>query len=378
MVKISKLFLISLAVFGLAVLAAPWAMAEAAAVTASPAVNAQAEELLEQSVGLADEPQALKGVKVNDPAYVPTNFGLWWRGLRERISLALTLDPVKKAAKSLKFAEERVKLADYIADNSTDPKTQEKAQQVLEKANEYVKKVEERQNDLLKSTSDKVKTLISDLTSHYANKERVLEKLEDKLPPEKLGQFQEFRGQVEANQGKIMEALISNAKLPAEVKQKIEQVKNNIQTKLENRQEIRLEQKDILEKIKAGDQAAKGELEKLRQERTANAELLRQQFKDKAQEIISQLKAGAPEAIEKLKQLNQERQAEMKVLLENIKTKAGEIKDERQENKQQNLNQLKELRQEKPLNSLNSSASEGGSVPPAEPAEPAPQLPIEQ
>ena len=41
----------------------------------------------------------------------------------------------KKAEKQVKFAEEKIKLAEYITQNSTDVKIQEKARQMLEKAN---------------------------------------------------------------------------------------------------------------------------------------------------------------------------------------------------------------------------------------------------
>lgn len=317
MAIIRKIFLTSLAVFGLLFLAASVVYAagqSAATETAAPvetSLSAEATQAVEASASLADEPQALEGVTVKEPAGIPSNFGLFWRNLRERISLALTFDPVKKAEKSLKFAEERVKLAAYIIQNSGDPKVQEKAQKALDKANQYIQRVEERQDNLLKNAGERAKTLMSNLAWHYANKERVLEKMEDKLPLEKLEKFQQFRQQVEDKQGKILEALANNSNLPAEVKQKIKQVKENVQAKLQNRQEFRVEQKDILDKIKAGNQAAREQLETLRQEKLQSLEQARQLYKVKMQEIIDQIKAGQQGAVEKLKQLNQQRQREM-------------------------------------------------------------------
>lgn len=43
---------------------------------------------------------------------IPSSWGFFWRDIQERISLALTLNPVKKADKQVTFAEERLKLAE--------------------------------------------------------------------------------------------------------------------------------------------------------------------------------------------------------------------------------------------------------------------------
>jgi len=353
MVKISKFLLISLVVFGLMLFsAATICKAEEAAdttdATTVSATNIKIEQLLDQNASLADEPQELIDVTIAEPTGVPSNFGLWWRGLREQISLALTFDPVKKAEKSLVFAEERVKLANYITENSDDPKIQAKAQQVLEKANQYVQRIEDRQGELLNNTSEKVKNLMSNLSAHYANKELVLEKLEDKLPAEQLEQFQKLRQDVETRTTRFLNNLTENENVPAKVKEKIMQVKERVEEKLKAREEFRAEQKDILEEIKAGSQAAKEQFQQLREEKLQTMEQAREQFKIEAQKIIDQIKAGVPEAIEELKQLNQTRQEEVKNLQKNIKTKVEEIKGEVQEVRQQNLNQLKQNNSVKP------------------------------
>ncbi|MFH1582708.1 MAG: hypothetical protein ABIB72_00105, partial [Candidatus Falkowbacteria bacterium] len=228
--------------------------------------------------------------------------------------------------------------------------------------------------------SDKVKTLMSNLSLHYANKERVMEKLEDKLPPEQLEQFQKLRQDVETRTTRFLNNLTENENVPAKVKEKIMQVKARVEEKLKVREEFRAEQKDILEEIKAGSEAAKEQFQRLREEKLQTMEQAREQFKIEAQGIIDQVKTGIPEAVEKLKQLNQTRQEEMKNLQQNIKTEAQEIKSELQGNKQQNLNQLKQIREENhpnsPVNSAGSAVG-AGNIPPAEPVAPAPANPIQ-
>ncbi|PIT87367.1 MAG: hypothetical protein COU31_03390 [Candidatus Magasanikbacteria bacterium CG10_big_fil_rev_8_21_14_0_10_40_10] len=81
----------------------------------------------------------LKATKVNQ---MPTQWGLWWVGAKEKLSLLFTLDPVKKAEKRLLFAQERLKYAEYISANATDAKRQEWAQKMVEKADQYMEKVE--------------------------------------------------------------------------------------------------------------------------------------------------------------------------------------------------------------------------------------------
>ncbi|MDP2709406.1 MAG: DUF5667 domain-containing protein [bacterium] len=230
----------------------------------------------ETAATAADEPVVLDGVETAEPTALPSNFGLWWRGWRERVSLALTFDSVKKSEKALLFAEERVRLADYITQNADDPKIQEKAQQMLAKANQYMEKIQERQSDLINNGGERAKILLGNLAAHYANQERVMEKLEDKLPPEKLEQFQSSRRSAEARTEAFLSRLAEHQNVPAEVKEKIIRTKERVGEKLKAREEFRTEQKDILEKIRAGSQAAREELKQLRERKIKSLNRLNQ------------------------------------------------------------------------------------------------------
>ena len=61
---------------------------------------------------LTDTQEVLNGVSVSEQTNVPSGLGLWFRDWREKISLTLTFNPVKKAEKQLLFAEERIKIAE--------------------------------------------------------------------------------------------------------------------------------------------------------------------------------------------------------------------------------------------------------------------------
>ncbi len=304
--------------------------------------NNETDQVLAESAILDDEPEDLEGVEITEVKSVPSNFGFWWRNIREWTSLALTLDPVAKSEKQLKFAEERMRLANYIIGNSADPKVQEKAQQMLEKANQYMQRIEEKKDDLAKRTDEKSQKLLRNITKHYLNKERVLEKIEDKLPPEKLEEFQELRQNYKERFEKILDDLQNNPNVPQEVKDRVADVLSQAKNIQQAREEFRTQQKDILEEIKAGSQEAREKLEELRQERKQNLEELREQFKDKRDEIIDRIKEGEKEAVDELKELNKDRQEDFAKIREEMKQKAEEIRREIQQKRQEGLKQIRE------------------------------------
>lgn len=294
--------------------------------------------LVMEGAVLSDEPEALEGVQVAEPKSVPSSFGLWWRNLGEQISVALTFNPVKKAEKQLVFAEEKVKLAEYITQNSTDPKVQDKAQQMLVKANEYMQKIENKKDDLVNSTDPNAKNLLKNIVRHQINQTLVLDKLEDKLPPEKLEQFQQFRGQVEVRQENFLQNLQNNPKVPQEVKDKVSEVAARVEVRVQERQEFRVEQKDLLDQIKTGNEQAKTEFETMRQDRQQQLQQVRREFKQQRDEIINQAKennAGATgdakatnkiKVTDELKQLIQEKTQAIQGVNQQVKNNAQEIK----------------------------------------------------
>ncbi|MBU2539930.1 hypothetical protein KJ786_02115 [Patescibacteria group bacterium] len=338
--------LLTLFIFLGAILIAPLAVS---AQEENAVITSEADQALAESADLSDEPEVLESVTIEEPKSIPSNFGLWWRNLKEQISLVITFNPVKKAEKQLKFAEERIKLAEYTLQNSTGPKIQEKAQKMVEKANEYIQKVEEKKNELAQSSDLKAKTILKDVAKHYLNTERVFEKIEDKLPPEKLEQFQQIRERIEERQGSVLEEIKNNFNVSQEIKDKVIEVGNKIKEKLQIREEFRAEQKDILDEIKAGNQEAKNEFQQLRQEKEQKTEELRQQYKEEKTEIIDKVKSGDETAVKELKELNQKQQGKLQEVRQEVTEKAKEIKQEviknvqvKKEQMQQNREELKE------------------------------------
>ena len=309
-------------------------------------ISGDASQALAESADLDNELETLDEVQVDEVKSIPSGFGFWWRNIREWTSVALTVNPVKKAEKQLKFAEERTRLADYIIKNSADPKVQEKAQKMLEKANGYMQKIEDKKDDLAKKADERSQKLLKNITKHYLNKERILEKIEDKLPPEKLEEFQQTRQQIEARRKNFLDNLQNNPNVTKEIKNKAIDVLSRVENLQQRREEFRTQQKGILEEIKAGNQDAKKQFEELRREKQQKTEQVKEQFKEQKQEIINRIKSGEKEAVEKLKELNQERQKETAKIREEVKQKAVEFKQEIQQKRKEGLQKIQENKEQ--------------------------------
>ncbi|MBI1866470.1 MAG: hypothetical protein HY005_00200 [Candidatus Staskawiczbacteria bacterium] len=308
--------------------------------------DANTDQVLTESASLDNELEPLEGVEVEEVKSMPSSFGFWWRNIKEWTSLALTIDPVKKSEKQLKFAEERARLANYIIQNSADPKIQEKAQQMMEKANEYMKKIEDRKDDLISRADEKSQKLLRNLAKHHLNKERILEKIEDKLPPEKIEEFQELRREIEEKSENFLDNLKNNPNITQELKDRVINVLSQVQDTQKIREEFRDQQKDILKEIKAGNQEAKKQFKELREARKEDMEELKEQFKKQKEDIINKIQDGDERAVEKLRQLNQERQKEAAKIREEMKQKAKEMKDEIQQKRKEALKQMQERKEQ--------------------------------
>ncbi len=321
-------------------LVAPLAYAE----DVTTAQDVATVQVLAESSNLASESEALEGVVIEEPKSIPSGLGIWWKNFTEGVSLGLTFNPVKKAEKQLKFAEEKTKLAEYMIANSTDAKVQEKAQKMLERADEYAKKIEEKKAEFLNNKDERAKKLLENITKHYLNKEKALDKIEDKIPADKLEEFAKMRENVEANAKAFLENIKNDVNVPQEVKDRIAQRVLKMENIKTQRTQIRTEQKGLLNELKEGNQEAKVELEKLRDERSAQMEKMREEFKTQREEIINKIQSGDKTATDELKKLNKEQTLKAQEVRKEVKQKQVEVKKERMENAGEIKQQIQENR----------------------------------
>lgn len=254
--------------------------------------------------------QNLDGVNIKEPKNIPSKFGIMWQDFRHSLSLTFTFDKAKKAEKRLQYAEEKIKIANFIAGQSDNPKVQEKAQKMIEVASKHITKIEENKDKYLDNIDERKARLLKNLAIHKLNTEKVLEKMEDKIPAEKLEQFQNFRDKLAEKKDIFLEKIQSNSNIPDDVKQKITETQNAIEEKRVEREQIRLEMKDLIDNAKAGDQEVKNELEQKRTEIIQTKEQKIQELQNKKAEIIEDIKSGDEnlkrQAILEMKKINLE------------------------------------------------------------------------
>ena len=72
----------------------PKQFAETSVTVTSEPTDTTASATTEATADVNTE-ESLDGITVEEPASAPSGLGLFWRGLRERVTIALTVDPVK-------------------------------------------------------------------------------------------------------------------------------------------------------------------------------------------------------------------------------------------------------------------------------------------
>lgn len=288
-------------------------------------LSVEALEAVADSADLADETQSLDGVIIEKPNGIPTPFGLFWNNLKENVSLAFTFDPAKKAEKRIFYAERKIQWAEYMTENSDDPKIQERVQKVIEQAQKHIEKIEANKEKLLEKMDSRKQRALDNIARHEANKQIVLDKLEEKIAPEKLQQFEQMRQRLEERAQNFINNMTSNANIPQEVKEKIIENKNRIQERMENRLELMKQNQELIQEAKEGNAQAIQELKAVREQAKEKIQEAKDEYKQERTQIINKINSGDKNAINELHQLNQERKTELQQIRQ-TKPNIGTVK----------------------------------------------------
>ncbi len=221
----------------------------------------------------------------------PGNIGLWWLGVKEQVSLMVTTDPLNKAEKQLAYAEARLQLAEKLAQNTEDPKQQERLENMIEKAKAYIEQAEERKADWMEKKDERAEKLRERLADHHLKREEALDRIEDRLPEEKREQFDHKREELRNQSRRLLEAT-DNEQLPEPVRAHLLDVKARIEAQAALMAEFSLEKKELLEQAQQGDASAKAQLEALREEQRQKAEDLRKAYEGKRDEFQERMREG--------------------------------------------------------------------------------------
>jgi len=288
----------------------------------------------------------LEDIQLDVPETAPTGWGLFWRGMRERVSVALTFDPLKKAEKQLKFAEERMAIAEKIASVSEDSAVQERAQQVIAKAQEMMDKVEAKKAEWLDNKDERVQKFLKNIATHEIRKEAVLDRIEAKIPEEKMAKWNEMRAKIEEKGKGILKAM-ENENLPEKVKEHLQNVKTRIEEHAAEVKEFQAQKKTLLEAVKNGDEGAKEQLQQLQETRKQTLEQNREEFKAKVIGLKESAQAGDVQAQKQLKMIKVEQKIKGAVIENRL-----EDKDQKLEKVETKLQEAVENGDESVINKL--------------------------
>ncbi len=263
------------------------------------AVNAQTSTSANNT---ADD--ALVGVVVQAVTKMPTGWGLWWRGVKEVIVVNLTFDPVKKAEKRIQFAEENIKIAEYVSANTTDAKKQAWAQKRVEKANEHIAKLEESKDEWINHPEARKRELIKNLATHQIHREKVLDKMEERLPTEKAEKLQEIRTKAIEQREEFIDKIKNNPNIPSSTLRRLENVRTMVQTKLQDIKDYQADKQELLKKIKDGSVTSTGAIKDLWEDRKETLKANREIYKDKKEDLKEKAKDNGEAVKKKLEILN--------------------------------------------------------------------------
>ncbi len=210
--------------------------------------------------------QIYEGIEIAEVKEVPTRFGLFLRNIRNSISIALSIDPLKKAEKRLAVAEWYNQVAERILAISTDEKAQQRAQTLLDKSSKIMDKVERARDKIIQKGGDRAHRLIKNSAIYSLRKENLLDKIEDRIPEEKRERFHNLRDQA-TEQNRRLENALQNVNIPDEVKEKLTQIKERMEERASNREAFMEQKKELIDAVKNGDEDAREQLRNLKDER---------------------------------------------------------------------------------------------------------------
>ncbi len=253
----------------------------------SPVLGLEAQELSAEVINQEVSNYELEGIEVEEIAEIPSGLGLWWRGVKETVSLAFTFDPIKKAEKSLKYAEERMQIAEKMANQTEDSKLQVRAQQMIEKAQKFVQKVEKKKDSWIKDEDEeKVEKLIRNIASHQIRKEVIFDKIEEKIPDEQIEKIVELRDKGLENGKRLINA-INNENISEDIKLHLEDIKEKIETHIIEVKEYQQTKGQLQERIEKEGEDLKYELGELNQKR-------REQVQEHLQDVRNLILPSVP------------------------------------------------------------------------------------
>lgn len=282
--------------------------------------------------------QTYEGIEIEKPIKAPSRFGSFWRNIKENVSLVVTFDPNKKAEMAMKFAEERMLIAEKVLSESTDEKAKEQAQKHLERAQKMIQKIDEHQKKALEKPSEDTERLLKNRAKQFEHQREIFDRLEEKSNDVILETVLKFREE-SVEQGKILENALQNEKIPEEVREHLKEVKTRMEEHAGEIKERVAEFKDLKTAAESGDESAVIKLEAFKEERKKEArERMEEQREkmEKFEEKMMNVRRAAEEGDEQAQIMFEKMQdrPEFKETFEDMEARRENGKPDNEENRE--------------------------------------------
>lgn len=283
-----------------------------------------------------------EGIEVQEPQKAPTRFGLVFRGIRERISHAITLSQTKKAEKAMKFAEERMLMAEKMLENATSEDGKEQANKMLGKANEWMEKMQKSQEKAIEKGEKHISRLLQNRAKQFERQEQIMDRIEQKVEEKSdgsngdVGKVLEFR-QMFTEKSRRLENALQNENIPEEVRTHLKEVKERIEAHADEVKKKVEEVKQLQEGVENGDEKARVKFDQFRERRMEELRTkmekrdeIKQIFKEKLENKFEELEEAvengdekASEILKKMKEIPVFREGEQPGFLRRIIRREG-------------------------------------------------------
>ncbi len=211
----------------------------------------------------------LEGIDVETFAGEPPGrVSLWWRDIKERVSLAFTFDPFEKNQKRLKYTEERMRIAYNYAQNVQGPNDVKRIEESVRRAHSMMSEIGKDSERWLEPGNVDSQRILGNVMRHQLNRENSLDYIEGRLHDNNLTGIREMR----QDGLKISQQLLNEVEsheLPKQVKRHISGLKKQFAEYENEVGSFRAERQQMIQQKVNGDGEAALRLNQTEKERRA-------------------------------------------------------------------------------------------------------------
>lgn len=277
-----------------------------------------------------DETVTPEELGVEEPNLLPDSKFYFLKNWGRALKSAVTFNPVKKAELKLKYTSERLLEATKLADKNKRPeilqKAAEKYQAEIEKLKQATDKIKETAAE-----NPKVGEFLNKFVKQQILHEKILDKLEEKVPEGALQKIKEAREKHLERFGEVMQKLEDKTKIKTRLENALQNIKGSDFKNIKEMQILKRIEEKLPEEIKEKVMEVREEkLNELKEKITEMAP----QAQEKLQNYIEKIKgneAGKMEILEDINQKLQDVRPEIKERLEQTRERILERVKERTE-----------------------------------------------